>query len=169
MIHGTYMLGLLLTLSLSLTSSAQNITDDAYFYGESPPVGPSRMSLPGCYPWAPFSHCCSTGHRLWRLGICLPESKDIHGEAHAARKDKLDSRHRREQFLLRQHSSHHASWFSGILCLGCWQWFGKKRVPVPASVLIEIEMNRLRQQLAKRSPCWSQVLFTCILQCPVQY
>lgn len=43
------MLGLLLTLSLNLTSFAQNITDDSYFYGQSPLVEPSRAFLPFLY------------------------------------------------------------------------------------------------------------------------
>lgn len=43
-----YTLGLLLTLSLSFNSHAQNITDDTYFYGQSPSVEPSRMA-PLCW------------------------------------------------------------------------------------------------------------------------
>jgi hypothetical protein len=42
----TYTLGLLLGLSLQ-ANAAENITDDSYFYGLSPPVYPSRMLSPG--------------------------------------------------------------------------------------------------------------------------
>jgi len=44
----------LTTLSLLGTSNAQNITADAYFYGQSPPVYPSRQSELSllCSPYA---------------------------------------------------------------------------------------------------------------------
>jgi beta-glucosidase len=41
--------GLLATASVCLSApTEQNITSDTYFYGQSPPVYPSRMSLSLC-------------------------------------------------------------------------------------------------------------------------
>lgn len=39
-------LSILLSLSLVSVAHAENITSDAYFYGQSPPVYPSRALLP---------------------------------------------------------------------------------------------------------------------------